>query len=145
MFLIMDFNTCSLSKYIFAQSTHNDQTLFRELVVWDLQVKRCRALANSAASVIMASVARAVVASKLTSVGNGDAAKVSAHAQDDQPLGILHPFSIRLGIPKRSRIHCSDIGNLLGGPVPTLPSPLSATLSCPGAHLRMCWLWPRLK
>merc|ERR1712192_128989 len=29
--------------------------------------------------------------------------------------------------------------------VPMLPSPWSATLSCPGARLRMFWLWPRLK
>merc|ERR1719458_2075240 len=144
MFLIMDFNTYSLSKYIFAQSTHNDQTLLRELVVWDLQVKRCRTLTDSAAGVIMASMAGAVVASKLSSVSNGDAAKVGAHAQDDQPLRFLHPLSVRLGIPKSSRVHCRNISNLLGGPVPDeqgLATPLEghvlALRDVPQLHLNL--------
>merc|ERR1712181_42900 len=95
----------------------DDQTLLRELVVWDLQVKRCRTLTDSAASVVMASMAGAEVASKLSSVSNGDATKVGAHAQDDQPLSFLHPLSVRLGVPKGSRVHCGNISNLLGRPV----------------------------
>merc|ERR1719234_1510452 len=86
-------------------------------VVGDLQVKRCRALTDSAASVVMASMAGTVVASKLSSVSNGDTAKMGAHTQDDQPLSFLHPLSVRLGIPKRSRVHGGNIGNLLGSPV----------------------------
>merc|ERR1719398_543591 len=109
----MDSNSCMVFPiYIFTLSTNNDQTLLRELVVWDLQVKRCRTLTDSAAGVIMASMAGAVVASKLSSVSNGDAAKVGAHAQDDQPLSFLHPLSVRLGVPKSSRVHCRDISNL---------------------------------
>merc|ERR1719331_1951021 len=32
--------------------------------------------------------------------------------------GFLHPLSVRLGIPKSSRVHCGDVSNLLGSPVP---------------------------
>ena len=82
-----------------------------------LQVERCRALADSATGVIVASMAGAIVASELSSVGNGDAAKVGAHAQDDQPFRILNSLGIRLRIPKGSRVHRCNISNLLGGPV----------------------------
>merc|ERR1712062_364742 len=116
---MLKYNIClSLSKYIFSQLTHNNCALLRELVVGDLQVKRCRTLANSATGVIMASVARAIVASELSSVGDGHTTKVGADAQDDQPLGVLNALGVGLGVPEGGGVHGGHVGDLLGGPVP---------------------------
>lgn len=48
----------------------------------------------------MRAVAGAEPAPKVARIGERDAAEVSAHADDDKPLGILHPLCIRLWIPK---------------------------------------------
>ena len=99
--------------------TNNKETLLGEFVVrnlkWqdknlnlkesinegtDLEVERSGALPDSAAGVVMAAVAGAVVTSELSGVGDGDAAEVGAHAEDDQPLGVLDTLGVRLGVPQ---------------------------------------------
>lgn len=54
-----------------------------------LEVKRSGSFADAAGSVVVRSVARTVVAPKVSSVGYGDAAQVSADSDDDEPLGLL--------------------------------------------------------
>ena len=46
----------------------------------------------------MTAVTGTVVTSELSSIGDGDTAKVSADTEDDQPLGILHALAVSLGI-----------------------------------------------
>ena len=72
-----------------------------------LKVERCGTLPDPAAGVVVAAVAGAVVASELSGVGDGDAAEVSAHPEDHQPLGVLDTLSVRLGVPGgQSSTHC---------------------------------------
>ena len=93
----------------------------------DLEVERCGTLPDSAAGVVVAAVAGTVVSTELPGVGDGDAAQVSAHAQDDQPLGVLDTLRVRLGVPQGGGV-TRDLGlDLSGGPVPDeqgLASPL---------------------
>ena len=65
-----------------------------------LKIKRSRSLSYSATGIIMATMAGTVVTSELSGVGDGDAAEVGAHAEDDQPLGVLDTLGVRLGVPQ---------------------------------------------
>lgn len=100
----------------------------------DLEVERSGSLPDSAAGVVMAAVAGAVVTSELSGVGDGDAAEVSAHAEDHQPLGVLDTLSVRLGIPQGIGVNGHLGLNLRGGPVSDeqgLASPLKGhVLTC---------------
>ena len=46
----------------------------------------------------MAAVAGTIVTSELSSIGDGDTAKVGADTEDDQPLSILHSLAVSLRI-----------------------------------------------
>ena len=46
----------------------------------------------------MAAVAGTIVTSELSSIGDGDTAKVGADTEDDQPLGFLHTLGVSLRI-----------------------------------------------
>lgn len=48
----------------------------------------------------MGSVAWAVVAAEVSSVGDWYATQMGAHADDDEPLGVLHAVVVVLGIAK---------------------------------------------
>lgn len=60
-----------------------------EAVLWHLEVLWCGALANAARSVVVRAVAWAKVPAKVTRVGDGHTAQVSADAQHHKPLGAL--------------------------------------------------------
>ena len=62
----------------------------------------------------MAAVAGAVVASELSGVGDGDAAEVGAHAEDDEPLGVLHALAVGLGVAQGRGVN-GGLGLDLGG------------------------------
>ena len=97
--------------------TNNQQTLLRkfiernlkfykliitfsllENVSTNLKVKRSWTLPDSSAGVIMTSVARTIVSSKFSGVGDGDTSKMGADSEDDQPLGVLHTLAVVLGV-----------------------------------------------
>ena len=52
----------------------------------------------------MAAVAGTIVTSELSSIGDGDTAKVGADTEDDQPLSILHALAVSLRISEKSII-----------------------------------------
>ena len=58
-------------------------------MLWDLEVGRCRALADAARRVVVGTVAWAEVPAKVTGVGNGHAAKMRADAKHNKPLVLL--------------------------------------------------------
>merc|ERR1719422_207630 len=97
--------------------TNNKETLLGEFVVRNLKVERSGALPDSAAGVVMTAVAGAVVTTKLSGVGDGDAAEVGAHAEDHQPLGVLDTLGVRLGVPQGGGVTRHLGLNLRGGPV----------------------------
>lgn len=76
------------------------ESLFQEGVWWDLQVEGGWALADATAGVVMWSVARAVVAAVVSRIGDRHAAQVSADANDDEPLRVLHAVVVVLCIAK---------------------------------------------
>ena len=55
----------------------------------DFEVEGGRSLADAAGSVVVGAVAGAVVATEVPGVGDGHAAQMGAHADDDEPLGVL--------------------------------------------------------
>ena len=75
----------------------------------------------------MASVTGTIVATKLSSIGDGDTAQVGAHTQDDKPLWVLDTLRVRLGISQGGGVTRDLSLDLSGGPVPDkqgLASPL---------------------
>ena len=97
--------------------TNNQQTLLRkfiernlkfsdllitfsllENVLTNLKVERSWTLPDSSTGVIMTSMARTVVSSKFSGVGDGDTSKMGADSEDDQPLGVLHTLAVVLGV-----------------------------------------------
>lgn len=69
--------------------TDHQQIFAGELVERHLQIQRRRPLADATGRIVMGSVARTVVATVFAGVGNWHAAQMCAHAQHDQPLGLL--------------------------------------------------------
>lgn len=77
--------------------TYDDGT-FEYLVRGHFQVEGGGTLPDPAGGVVMASVARAVVAPELPGIGDGHAAQVRAHADDHEPRGVLDPHGVGLGV-----------------------------------------------
>merc|ERR1712107_251148 len=77
-------------------------TLVQEGHRRNLQILRRWALTDSARVVVVGTVARAEVATKVARIWLRDAAKVRAHADDDQPLWLLADLRIRLGVAHAS-------------------------------------------
>ena len=48
----------------------------------------------------MRAVARAIVSAERAGVGDGDAAQVGAHAEEDEELGVLGALLVGLGVPQ---------------------------------------------
>lgn len=60
-------------------SLTNDQVgLVREVVLWNLEVERCRSLANATRNIVMRTVARAEPSAEVTSLTNGHASQMCA-------------------------------------------------------------------
>ena len=54
-----------------------------------LQVQRSRTLADTAGRVVVGTVARTVVATEVTGVGDRDTAQMRAHADNNEPFRLL--------------------------------------------------------
>ena len=61
----------------------------------------------------MGAVARTVVASIVSCVGNGHAPQMGAHTKDNDPLGVLHPLLVVLGVTQLSQVDALLCGDLL--------------------------------
>lgn len=92
-----------------------------------LKICWCWAFPNSAGGVVVRAVAGAKVASEVALVGDGNAAQVSAHANQDQPLWLLYPVVIVLGVPQSGQIGVFDQIDFILRAVPNkqgLPLPI---------------------
>jgi hypothetical protein len=78
--------------------TNHQLLVLGEIVLGNLQVQRRRALSNPAGDVIMRAVARAEPAAEVAGLADGDTAQVCAHAQHDEPFGLLDAVFVLLGI-----------------------------------------------
>ena len=80
----------------------------------NLKIKRSWALPDSSAGVIMTSMARTVVTSELSGVGDGDTSKMGADSEDDEPLGVLHTLVVVLGVSQGGGVNRHALLDLLG-------------------------------
>lgn len=78
--------------------TNNNLALLWEVVLWDLEVERCGSLSYTARDVVVRTVAGAEPASKVAGLANGHTTQMGAHAQHDQPLGLLDTVCVGLGV-----------------------------------------------
>ena len=74
-----------------------------------LKVKRSWALPYPSAGVVVAAVAGTIVTSELSSIGDGDTAKVGADTEDDQPLGFLHTLGVSLRISVNINVNTDKV------------------------------------
>eukprot|EP00441_Pelagodinium_beii_P034491 CAMPEP_0197633480 /NCGR_PEP_ID=MMETSP1338-20131121/9839_1 /TAXON_ID=43686 ORGANISM="Pelagodinium beii, Strain RCC1491" /NCGR_SAMPLE_ID=MMETSP1338 /ASSEMBLY_ACC=CAM_ASM_000754 /LENGTH=125 /DNA_ID=CAMNT_0043205151 /DNA_START=17 /DNA_END=392 /DNA_ORIENTATION=- len=81
----------SLTSLFFAKL---DGILIKELMWRNLQVLGCRSLANTAAVIIVRSVAGAEVSAIIARIWLRNAAEVGADTDADQPLGLLASLSV---------------------------------------------------
>lgn len=95
----------------------NDEVVAIELVLWNLEVKRSRALSDSARNVIVRTVAWAEPAAKIASLTNRDTTQVGANTQHDEPRGVLDTISVGLGISEGSNVDSVGLSNLVGSAV----------------------------
>lgn len=86
-----------------------------EGVGWDFQVEGRWPLADATASVVMRSVAGAVVAAVVTGVGDWHAAQVSAHTEDDEPLRVLGALVVVLNVAEGRQGDRLFDGDFFGG------------------------------
>lgn len=71
-----------------------------KFVFWNLKIKGGWTFPNSSASVIMRSVAWAIVTTKFTSICNRYTTQVSANSKNNEPFGFFDSFRIGLRIAK---------------------------------------------
>lgn len=83
--------------------TDDDQTVLGEFVVRHLQIERGRSLPDATGRVVVGTVARTVVSTEVTGVGNRDTTQVSADTDHDQPFGVLDTF-LQMEITVRENI-----------------------------------------
>lgn len=79
-------------------STNHHGPLLREVVLRNLEVQRRRSLSSSAGHIVMRAVARAKPSTKIAGLANGNAAQVGAHADHDEPFGLLDAVFVFLGV-----------------------------------------------
>lgn len=97
--------------------TNDEEATISERMCWYLKVEGCGSLTDTSRCIIMGSMAGTVVSTIITSVGNGYTTEMSAHADHDQPLGVLDSVFILLGITKTRVIHGSLSLNFVSRPV----------------------------
>ena len=78
----------------------DDEAFLGELVLGNLEVQRRGPLPDPARAVVVRAVARAIVAAERAGVSDRDAAQVSAHAEEDEELGVLGALLVGLGVPQ---------------------------------------------
>lgn len=98
-----------------ARLTYNNGAI-KYLVRGHFQIKGGGTLPDPAGGVVMASVARAIVASELPGVGDGHAAQVGAHTDDHKPRGVLDPHGIGLGVTQLRHRYSILRGNFRSSP-----------------------------
>merc|ERR1719206_1513031 len=96
----------------------NNEKVVLELIIGHFEIERCRALPDASRGVVVRSVARAVVATEITSVGNWHTAQMCADSDDDQVLGVFDTVSVGLGISQRGWVHSFLAGDLSRSSVP---------------------------
>lgn len=110
--------TQSHLKIHFQYLSHNDCLVIREFIERNLQVKRSRSLPYSSWSIIVGAMARTVVASEVSGVGDGHTTQMGAHAKDNDPAGVNHSILVMLGVPQLPEIHRRLCGDFLLCAVP---------------------------
>jgi hypothetical protein len=92
---------------------NHHEVLLYKFIYGNFKVERGGTLTDTSGCIVMGSVTGTIVAAKVTSIGNGYTTQMSAHAQNDQPLGVARPFAISLGIPQGCHINGVFFANLL--------------------------------
>ena len=90
---------------VFQILAYEQFVLLQETVGRDLEVERRRALADPPGNVIVGTVAWAEPATEVSCVRQWDAAEVSAHANDHQPLRVLHTLCVLLWVAQGCHVH----------------------------------------
>ena len=83
---IFEKQTGQTAERVLHSSANNQNIILLEVVLWNLEVVRSWALADTAGYVVVAAMARTEPAAIVASVGQGHAAQVSAHAHHHEPL-----------------------------------------------------------
>jgi hypothetical protein len=73
---------------------------------------RSWALTSTARNVVMRTVARAKPSSIVARLANGHTSQVGAHAEHDEPLWLLRPLLVRLGVPERLPVRVASLVDL---------------------------------
>jgi len=76
----------------------NDELIFSKAVLRNFQVERSRSLTDTTRDIVVRTVAWAVPTTVVTRFTDWDTTQVSADTKHDEPLGLLHTLSIRLGV-----------------------------------------------
>ena len=92
--------------------TNNQKIFFRKFVIWYFKIQWSRTFSNSSRAIVMWAVARTIVPSKVSSIGNWYTSEVSANPQNDQVIWLLCSFTIGLWISQGwyiNRSFCVDL------------------------------------
>jgi hypothetical protein len=73
---------------------------------------RSWALTSTARNVVMRTVARAEPSSIVARLSNRHTSQVGTHAKHDEPLWLLRPLLVRLGVPERLPVRVASLVNL---------------------------------
>lgn len=117
----------SLLFRLHAHLTDDQGVVIREVVRWDLQIQRRRALSDTARDVVVGTVTWAEPAAEITCLADGHTTQVGADTQHDEPLRLLDAVLIGLRVAQLLPVDLLGLGNLVGGSVADedgLPTPL---------------------
>lgn len=78
----------------------NEEVILGEAVWGDFQIEWSWSLTDATTSVVMGTVARAIIAAEFSRVGDWHATQMSADTEDDEPLWFLDTFTVLLGVTK---------------------------------------------
>ncbi|GMT24408.1 hypothetical protein PFISCL1PPCAC_15705, partial [Pristionchus fissidentatus] len=68
-------------------------------------------LADTTGSIVVRTVARAVVSSEVSRIGDGNTSQMGAHSDDHRPFVLLHSLVIVLRMTEISHRNCLKSGN----------------------------------
>ena len=97
--------------------TDSEVLVVDNFIVGHFQISRCRSLPDTTRSVVMGSVARAVVPAKITGIGDWHATEVSANSDDDQPIRMLNANIVGFRVAEFGDVHRLFTFDLLWRPV----------------------------
>ncbi|TNN65384.1 hypothetical protein EYF80_024420 [Liparis tanakae] len=104
---------CTTSAQSEWRLSDDNGVLVRKLVEGNLQVEGGGAFPDAARGVVVGAVTGAVVTAVVAGVGDGHAAQMRAHAEDDDPAGVLDPVFVVLGVAQLGQVHAGFRGDLL--------------------------------